>query len=382
MTTTLDDFTALRDEIETYVRGPAEAWAERIERERAVPDAVWDELADRGYLSLTAPEDLGGRGMAFTRYLHLMELFAMSHAAIRMIVHVNNGIWRAMNRFATDEQRRRYVRPSVSGKLKIAFTLTEPTAGTGADIRTSVTRDGDTYYLSGEKHMITFGTICDYWLLFARLAGTTGSQGTVALLVPRDVQNATVVQMPESMGVRGSDHGQLRFERSPVPIANRLGEEGQGLDVALGGFLEPSRISVGMSCVGLARRALELAVDRAKTRMTFGKYLYERQAIAFMVAEMATDIEAARRLVLHAAGEWENGDSQSQKLSSMAKMFATSMLQRVTDQSLQIHGGIGYWQPNAIERVYRDARAQRFEEGTNEIQKTVIAREILKKERR
>ena len=377
----MDDFTRLRDEIAAYVRGPAEEWAQQIERDRAVPDAIWTELADRGYLSLAAPHSLGGRGIAFTRYLELMELFAMSHAAIRMIVHVNNGIWRAMDRFATDAQRREIVRPTVAGKLKIAFTLTEPVAGTGADIRSSVEREGDTYYLSGEKHLITFGTICDYWLLFARLAGTKGAQGTVALLVPRNVAGATVTQMPESMGVRGSDHGHLKFERAPVPVANRLGEEGQGLEVALGGFLEPSRISVGMSCVGLARRAFELAVERSQTRMTFGKYLYERQAISFMLAEMATDIEAARRLVLHSAHAWENGDPESQKLSSMAKLFATSMLQRVTDQALQVHGGIGYWQPNPIERVYRDARAQRFEEGTNEIQKTVIAREILKKAR-
>jgi alkylation response protein AidB-like acyl-CoA dehydrogenase len=376
------DFLGLKNEIESYVRGPAEAWAERIERERAVPEEVWDELASRGYLSLAAPPELGGRGIPFTRYLELMELFAMSHAAIRMIVHVNNGIWRAMDRFATDEQRRRFVMPSVSGRLKIAFTLTEPTAGTGADIRSTVTREGDTYYLTGEKHMITFGTICDYWLLFARAAGSSGAAGTVALLVPRDVPNATVTVMPESMGVRGSDHGQLHFARSPVPVANRLAEEGQGLQVALGGFLEPSRISVGMSCVGLARRALELAVERSKSRMTFGKYLYERQAIAFMIAEMATDVEAARRLVYHAASEWEKGNPESQKLSSMAKLFATSMLQRVTDGALQVHGGIGYWQPNPIERVYRDARAQRFEEGTNEIQKTVIARELLKKAER
>jgi alkylation response protein AidB-like acyl-CoA dehydrogenase len=375
------DFVALKDEIESFVRGRAEEWAEEIERERSVPDEVWNELAGRGYLSLAAPRSLGGRGLGFTQYLELMELFAMSHAAIRMIVHVNNGIWRAMDRFATEEQRRKFVIPSVSGRMKVAFTLTEPTAGTGADIRSSVTREGDTYYLSGEKHMITFGTICDYWLLFARVAGSVGAAGTVALLVPRDVPGAVVVQMPESMGVRGSDHGHLRFDRSPVPVANRLGEEGQGLEVALGGFLEPSRISVGMSCVGLARRALELAVERSKTRMTFGKYLYERQAIAFMIAEMATDLEAARRLVLHAAAEWEKGNPESQKLSSMAKLFATSMLQRVTDGALQIHGGIGYWQPHPIERVYRDARAQRFEEGTNEIQKTVIARELLRGKR-
>lgn len=376
------EFNALKAEIEAYVRGPAERWAERIERERDVPPELWDELRDKGYLSLAAPPELGGKGIPFSRYLEIMEVVAMSHAAVRMIVHVVNGTWRAMERYANADQRERFVKPSVSGELKVAFTLTEPTAGTGADLRCSVTREGDTYYLSGEKHMITFGTICDYWLLFARVAGTTGAAGTVALLVPRDVKGARVEKMPESMGVRGSDHAHMYFDRAPVPVANRLGEEGQGLDVALGGFLAPSRISVGMSCVGLARRAYELAIDRARTRETFGKVLYKRQAIAFMIAEMATDIEAARHLVFHAARAWEDGSPEAQKLSSMSKLFAVSMLQRVTDQALQIHGGIGYWQPNAIERVYRDARAQRFEEGTNEIQKTVIAREVLKEAER
>jgi alkylation response protein AidB-like acyl-CoA dehydrogenase len=136
-----------------------------------------------------------------------------------------------------------------------------------------------------------------------------------------------------------------------------------------------------MSCVGLARRALELAIERARTRETFGKPLWRRQAIAFMIADMATELEAARRLVLHAAAEWERSAPQSDMLSSMSKLFAVSMLQRVTDGALQVHGGIGYWQPHPIERVYRDARAQRFEEGTNEIQRTVIARELFKGER-
>jgi alkylation response protein AidB-like acyl-CoA dehydrogenase len=370
-------FAALKEEIAAYVAGPAEAWARRIERERRVPPALWEELRARGYLSLAAPAEYGGRAIPFTRYLELIELFSMSHASIRMIVHVVNGTWRAMDRFATDEQRRRFVIPSVRGETKIAFTLTEPTAGTGADLRCSVVREGDTYYLSGEKHLITFGTICDYWLLFARLAGTRGADGTVALLVAHDSPGATVVEMDESMGVRGTDHAQLTFERTPVPVANRLGGEGQGLEVALGGFLTPSRISVAMSCVGLARRAHELAIEYAKKRETFGKRLEQRQAIRFMIAENATDIEAARQLVLYAARQWESGNPEAQRLSSMSKLQAVEMLTRVTDKALQIHGGIGFWQPNAIERVYRDARAQRFEEGTNEIQKTVIARELL-----
>ena len=370
-------FASLREEIAAYVAGPAEAWAQRIERERRVPEELWEDLRARGYLSLAAPRAYGGRGVPFTQYLELIELFSMSHASIRMIVHVVNGTWRAMDRFATEEQRERFVLPSVQGRLKIAFTLTEPTAGSGADLRCSVEREGDTYFLSGEKHLITFGTICDYWLLFARLAGTHGANGTVALLVDRNAPGATVVAMDESMGVRGTDHARLRFDRARVPVANRIGEEGQGLEVALGGFLTPSRISVAMSCVGLARRAHELAIEYARKRETFGKRLEERQAIRFMIAENATEIEAARQLVLHAARRWEAGSADAPMLSSMSKLTAVEMLTRVTDKALQIHGGVGFWQPNPIERVYRDARAQRFEEGTNEIQKTVIARELL-----
>jgi alkylation response protein AidB-like acyl-CoA dehydrogenase len=147
--------------------------------------------------------------------------------------------------------------------------------------------------------------------------------------------------------------------------------------VALGGFLTPSRISVAMTCVGLARRAQELAVAHARERETFGKKLAQRQAIAFALAENAADIEAARQLTLHAARQWESGDPGAGTLSSMAKLTAVDMLTRVTDKALQVHGGIGYWEPNPIERIYRDARAQRFEEGTNEIQKTVIARDVL-----
>ncbi len=372
------EFELLRAGVERYVRGPAERWAEQIERERQVPPQVWAELRELGYLSLAAPAALGGRGLPFGRYLQLMELFGMSHAAVRMIVHVVNGIWRALDRHATEEQRRRFVEPCVTGALKVAFALTEPGAGTGADLRCCVTREGDRYLLTGEKHMITFGSICDYWLLFARMAGSSGAQGTVALLVPRDAANTRVDVMPESMGVRGSDHARMRFDGAPVPVANRLGEEGQGLDIAFGGFLAPSRIAVAMSCVGLARRALELAIERAGARETFGKPLYRRQAISFLIADMATELEAARCLVRHAAAEWERSSPQADRLSSMAKLFAVSMLQRVTDGALQVHGGIGYWQPHPIERVYRDARAQRFEEGTNEIQKTVIARDIFK----
>ncbi|MFE3170607.1 acyl-CoA dehydrogenase family protein [Amycolatopsis sp. NPDC059090] len=370
-------FLALEAEIEEFVTGLGESYAERIERSGEVPADLYGELRTRGYLGLAAPVELGGRGVPFQRYLRLLEIFSRSHGSIRMLVHVANGIWRAVDQVATPEQRERFVVPAVRGDLRLSFALTEPAAGTGADLRSVVAREGEHYLLTGEKHLITFGVSCDYWLVFARIAGTKGKTGTVALLVARDTPGVLVTEMAPTMGVRGTDHAQLVFDRARVPVSNRIGEEGRGLDVALGGFLVPSRISVAMSCVGLARRAHELAVGYARERKTFGRKLADRQAIRFMLAENATDIEAARQLVLHAGRRWQAGDADAPVLSSMAKLNAVDALTRVSDRSLQVHGGLGYWQSSPIERVYRDARAQRFEEGTNEIQKTVIARATL-----
>ncbi|MGH3280721.1 MAG: acyl-CoA dehydrogenase family protein [Trebonia sp.] len=370
-------FGDLLREVEAFIRGPGEEYAIEIERDRAVPPQLWQDLRERGYLRLAAPEGYGGRGVPFSRYMELMELFSLGHASLRMIVHVCNGIWRAIDQFATCEQRRTFVLPQVSGDIRVAFALTEPVAGTGADLRASVEHKDDTYYLSGEKHLITFGTSCDYWLLFARLAGTQGKDGTLALIVDRHAPGVTVESMPETMGVHGTDHARLTFDATPVPEASRLGEEGHGLQVAFGGFLNPSRISLAMSCVGLARRAQELAVEYAQVRKTFGKPLAARQAIAFSLAENAADIEASRQLTLHAARRWEAGDPAAATLASMAKLTAVDMLTRVTDKALQVHGGIGYLASNPIERIYRDARAQRFEEGTNEIHKALIARDVL-----
>ncbi|MGW0791964.1 acyl-CoA dehydrogenase family protein [Streptomyces sp. NPDC002911] len=372
-------FHELRTQVEQWVEGPGERWAERIEETGQVPEELWAELNGLGFLRIAAPEEYGGRGLGFARWMELMEVFSRSHGSVRMIVHVVNGIWRSMDGHADDEQRKRFVIPSVTGEIKIAFTLTEPDNGTGADITTSVVREGDTYYLSGRKHLITFGVRCDYYLLAARVEGSTGHEGTVALLVPRDAPGVTVEDTSNTMGVTGTDHASLAFDNTPVPVDHRLGAEGQGLEVFLGGFLTPSRISVAMSCVGLARRAQQLAVEYARNRVTFGKTLTQRQAIQFMLAENEADIEAARQLVLHAARRFEESADDASMQSSMAKMHAVTMLTNVTDKALQVHGGLGYWRSQKIERVYRDARAQRFEEGTNEVQKAVVFRELLQR---
>ncbi|MEO6826002.1 MAG: acyl-CoA dehydrogenase family protein [Microbacteriaceae bacterium] len=371
------EYQDLLSEVTAWVEGPGERWAQRIETDGVVPDELFDELKALGFLGIAAPTELGGRGVSFGQWMGLMEVFSRSHASIRMLVHVINGTWRSMNPYADDRQREEFVKPSVAGDLLVAFTLTEPDNGTGADLTCTVRREGEVYLLNGKKHLITFGVRCDYWLLFARLAGSHGKAGTVGLLVDRNAAGAVVEDTSTTMGVRGTDHASLTFHDTPVPVAQRLGEEGDGLAIALGGFLTPSRISVAMSCVGLAERAQQLAVDYARTRVTFGKPISDRQAIAFMIAENEADIQAARALVLHAAREWECDSDQASALSSMAKLTAVDMLTRVTDKALQVHGGRGYWKSETIERVYRDARAQRFEEGTNEIQKTVIARDVF-----
>ncbi|MCU1527239.1 MAG: acyl-CoA dehydrogenase [Frondihabitans sp.] len=372
------EFAALKADVTAWVEGPGEDYADEIEATGQVPDRLLPELRDRGYLSLAAPVELGGRGIPFSRYLEIMEIISRSHASIRMLVHVINGTWRAMVPFATPEQLETVVKPSIAGTKLVAFTLTEATAGTGQDLRTTARLEGDTWYLNGEKHLITFGVKCDYWLIAARIEGSTAKDGFVAFLMPNSgLPGAEVIDDSETMGVRGTDHAILRFTETPVPASALLGEEGDGLKVALGGFLLPSRVSVAMSAVGLAERAQQLAIEYATRRETFGKKLAERQAIQFYLAENYADIAAARALVIEAAKAYEEERPDAGVLSSASKLVAVDMLARVTDKALQIHGGQGYWKRNKIERVYRDARAQRFEEGTNEIQKLVVGRAVV-----
>lgn len=367
---------ALAAEVSGFSAGPLRAWGEAVERDGVVQPFMMEELRARGYLRLRAPRSVGGLGLSLPAYLPLLEELSTGHGALRMIVHVRNGIWRPLLEYGDQGQVDRFVRPLVAGALHLAFALTEPDAGSGADVRTEASRVGDEYVLRGRKHLITFGVGADYSLVIARLAGTTGTEGLLALMVAREASGLEVMPMPEAMGLRGSDHAQLTFRGCRVPVADRIGEEGQGLDVALRGFLYPSRISVGMSCVGLARRALELAVAWARHRVTFGRPIGERQMVQAHLAEAATDVQAARQLVLWAARRWEEAPPAVSP-SAMAKLFALEALQRVTDRCLQVHGGLGYFKGQEIERIYRDARAQRFEEGTAEIQKTTIARGLL-----
>lgn len=369
------EFAELKDEVETFVAGRARELGQALEDGLVSQMEVWAELRRRGYLKLAAPERLGGVGLSMTQYVTLLEKLSAMHGSMRMMVHVINGVWRPVYSHASREQVDQYVKPAIQGNHIITFTLTEPYAGTGADLKATVRRDGFDYLLNGEKWLITFADVADYFLLFARLEGSVGAHGTVALLVPRDAPGLKIELMAPSMGLTGTGHGHLYLRDCRVPVANRLGEEGEGLDVAFHGFLDPSRLGIGMTTVGLAQRALDLAVERAKTRITFSKPLIQRGTIRERLAEMATDVEAARQLCLWAARRWDEGCLAPED-ASKAKLFGSEMLQRVTDKALQIFGGIGYFRGYEIERIYRDARAQRFEEGTAEVQKAVIGRAL------
>ncbi|WP_274651107.1 acyl-CoA dehydrogenase family protein [Paenibacillus humicola] len=369
-------FQHLKEEVKAYVNGRLRELSVRIEETGECGPDIWAELRERGYLRLAAPAEYGGCGLSFTQYLQLLELFSQSHGSLRMIVHVMNGIWRPIDFLANAEQRERFVKPLVRGEITAAFALTEPYAGSGADIQTSARKQGDEYILNGEKWLITFGDTADYLMLYARMEGTRGYEGTMALLVPRQTDGVEIEVMPPTLGLTGTGHARIIMKDARVPAANLLGEVGQGLAGALNGFLDPSRVCVGMTCVGLAQRAFDLAVERSRERVTFGKPLSQRQVVQTWIAEMATDIEAARQLVMY-AGRLKDENALTPPPASMAKLYALEMLQRVTDKAQQIWGGIGYFKGNEIERIYRDARAQKFEEGTAEIQKAVIAKHIL-----
>lgn len=374
-----ESLDAYREEIRAFVTGELEELSAEIERTRTAPPDLWGRLAARSLLRLTLPYQYGGWGLSMTEYVPILELVAQAHGSIRMVVHVHNGLWRLVDRYGTQEQKEHYLTRWATGEVKLAFALTEPDAGTGTDIRTEARPTRGGWTLTGRKWLITFADVADAFVVVAYTDRNRGAHGISTFLVPRTTPGLRVTLQPDGMGLAGTGHGLLEFEDCLLPPDALLGQEGQGLQMVLRGFLDVSRISIATSCVGLAQRALELARDQARRRVTFGKPLAERQAIQFMLAEMAVDVQAARLLVREAARRVDAGEACTTE-AAMAKLFGLEMVGRVTDKALRICGGIAYLRGHPMERIYRDARALWFEEGTAEIQKLVIARDLLSSE--
>jgi alkylation response protein AidB-like acyl-CoA dehydrogenase len=345
-----------------------------IERTDILPEELHRRAAEVGCYRLTMPVEYGGYGMGIMDYLPYLEAAAEGPGIGRMLVHLTNGTWQPLQMFGNEAQRA--VIPKIAtGEAIVAFCLTEKTGGTGRDLKSRAIRDGDTWRISGEKHLITFGDRATHFILVAASDTKGAKDSLTAFLVKRDIPGFEIDASQHTMGMHGTGHAFLRYENMEVSDEYRLGEVGQGLEVALS-FLDFSRVSLSICMVGLAQRALDEAVAFARNRVTFGRPISTRQAIQGHIANMHSEIEAGRHLVEHAARICEDSGDYTAAAAN-AKLFCLNMVGRVTDLSLRVHGGFGYTKQAAIERIYRDARGFWFEEGTAEIQELVVARHVL-----
>jgi alkylation response protein AidB-like acyl-CoA dehydrogenase len=292
------------------------------------------------------------------------------------VVSVNNcPVCSILMGFGNADQKERFLKPLARGDMLGAFCLTEPHVGSEAGgLRTTAVRDGDDYVLNGVKQFITSGKHGDVAIVMAVTDKSAGKKGISAFLVPTATPGYTVARIEEKMGQHSSDTAQILFENCRVPAANRLGDEGQGLKIALSG-LEGGRIGIASQSVGMARAAFEAALRYSKDRVTFGQPIFEHQAVQFKLADMATQIEAARQLIWHAASLKDAG-RPCLKEAAMAKLFASEMAERVCSDAIQIHGGYGYLSDFPVERIYRDVRVCQIYEGTSEVQKILIGRAL------
>ena len=371
------EFKAFRDSIRDFVDNELEPYAQEIDRTDKIPDKVWQMLKEKQLLSLTAPKEYGGMGMNLTEYFIILEELSRTAGYARVIVHQINGLsYRLIDKFGSKEQKEYYLPLFGKGEFLLAFALTEPDRGTGADIGTTATKKGDQYLLNGKKHLITLADLSNSLVVFAVTDETRRKSGGItAFLVDPKSPGLTMVNLPLCMGSRGLFEGLLTFKDCAVPVSNVLGEVGQGLDIALD-VLDESRGSIAASCLGLAQKFLELSVARAKKRITFGKPIAQRQAIQQMLADMATDIYALRLMVYDMTAKFDAG-LDIRREASMSKLFALKALLDISDKALEIYGGIGYSSAHPIERMYRDSRSLWLEEGTPTIQRLVIARDVL-----
>jgi alkylation response protein AidB-like acyl-CoA dehydrogenase len=349
------------------------------ERDRAAefPTDAVRQMGDLGMLGMLVPPQWDGAGADHVSYALAIEEIAAGDGACSTIMSVQNLVCTALARYGTDEQRRRYLAPLARGELLGAFALTEPQAGSEAsNLRTRARAAGNGYVLDGTKQFITSGSQADVVLTFAVTDPQAGSKGITAFLVPTEAAGYHVARVEKKLGQRASDTVQIVFESLALDGDQRLGAEGEGYRIALSN-LEGGRIGIGAQSVGMARAAYEAARAYARERTAFGRPIAEHQAVTFRLADMATEIEAARALVLNAACLRDAGEP-CLKEASMAKLFASEMAERVCSAAIQIHGGYGYLEDFPVERIYRDVRVTQIYEGTSDVQRMVIGRELLR----
>ncbi|CUT05148.1 acyl-CoA dehydrogenase [Candidatus Chrysopegis kryptomonas] len=350
--------------------------SERDEKEE-FPHEEIKKLAELGFMGMMVSENYGGAGLDTISYVLAMEEISKVDASVGVIMSVNNSLvcW-PIETYGTEEQKLKYLPRLARGELLGAFCLSEPEAGSDAsNQRTTAVRDGDFYILNGTKNFITNGVYANILIVFAQTDREKGSKGISAFIVEKDFQGVIVTKKEKKLGIRSSDTAQIVFEDCKVPVVNRLGEEGMGFKIAMT-TLNGGRIGIAAQALGIAQASLEASIKYAKERKTFGKFLAEHQAIQFKIADMATKIEAARLLTLLAAWKKDRGGKYV-KEASMAKLLASQVAVECALEAVQIHGGYGYIKDFPVERYLRDSKITEIYEGTSEIQRIIIARELL-----
>ncbi|MCA0400336.1 MAG: acyl-CoA dehydrogenase family protein [Proteobacteria bacterium] len=367
----------IRDAARDFARGTLKPNAAIWDREKRFPAEALKEMAALGFLGMVTPEEWGGSDTGDVAYAMALEEIAAGDGAVSTIMSVHNSVGcKPIATFGTREQKERFLRPLAAGEWIGGFALTEPQAGSdAAAITTRARADGNAHYvINGTKQFITSGRNAKVVIVFAVTDPAAGKKGISAFIVPTDTPGYTVARVEDKLGQHASDTCQLVFEEMRIPAEFRLGAEGEGYKIALSN-LEGGRIGIAAQSVGMAQAALDAATDYAKERETFGRKLFDHQAIAFKLADMATQIHVARQGVLHAAALREAGRPALTE-ASMAKLFASEMAERVCSTAIQIFGGYGYLSDFPVERIYRDVRVTQIYEGASDIQRMVIARSL------
>src|SRR5688572_11137893 len=364
-----------RDVAQAEIEPNAAAW----DREHRFPTELYEKLAGLGLMGVCVPEELGGAGADFTSYILVLEELSRADAGVGVTVAVHtNACTLPILSFGTDEQRERFVPPLARGETIGAFALTEPEAGSDAgSLRTRADADGDGWTISGAKQWITNGSHAGTFLTFARSEEVEVAKGVSAFLL--DAEHVRVTREEEKLGLNSSSTADLVIEGARVGRDRLLHEEGRGFAVAMA-TLDGGRIGIAAQALGIAQAAYDVALGYAKERRTFGKAIAEHQAIQFKLADMSTEIDAARLLVHRAAWLKDQGEPVTEA-GAKAKLFASEMARRQTAEAIQILGGYGYTKEFPVERYYRDAKITEIYEGTSEIQRLVIARRILELQR-
>ncbi len=377
------EYELLRRMIREFAENEVAPIAEEIDAEEKVPMDVIRKAGELGLMGVPFPQEYGGAGAGEIGYCILMEELNKVCASTATIIGAHTGIGAmAIYLDGTPEQKEKYLKPLARGEKIAAFALTEPNAGSdAAAIQTRAVRDGDNFILNGSKIWITNGDIADIVTVFAVTDPALGARGGVtAFIVEKDFPGYRVGTKETKMGIRGSSTAEIIFEDCVVPKENVLGQFGAGFLTALK-TLDVGRISLGAGALGGSLAALELAMDFAKNRYQFGQPIAQKQAIQWMIADMATEIEALRSLVYRTAWMMDTGKlgREFSTMSAMCKLFGSEVLGRCVDKCVQIHGGMGYMKEYPVERMYRDARITRIFEGTNEVQRLVIATNLFRK---